>query len=88
MCYIVFMKATNITIKVESDLAREARVLAAKRGTSLSRLVAEQLQVLVREDQVYAAARRRALRCLKQGYDLGWKKSTNRDDLHDRENLR
>ena len=82
------MKATNITIKVESDLAQEARVLAAKRGTSLSRLVAEQLKLLVHEDQVYASARRRALRQLKHGYDLGWEKPDNRDVLHDRESLR
>ena len=56
------MKATNITIKIESDLAQDARVLAAKRGTSLSRLVAEQLKAVVCEDQVYLEARRRALR--------------------------
>jgi len=82
------MKATNITIKIESDLAQEAKVLAAKRGTSLSRLVAEQLMVMVREDQVYAAAKRRALRRLMRGYNLGWEKSANREDLHDRESLR
>ena len=82
------MKATNITIIVESDLAQDARVLAARRGTSLSRLVAEQLELLVREDQVYAAAKRRALRRLKRGYDLGWEKPANRDVLHDRESLR
>ena len=79
---------TNITIKVESDLARDAKVLAAKRGTSLSRLVAEQLMAMVREDQVYAAAKRRALTRLKQGYDLDWEKPVSRDDLHDRESLR
>jgi len=82
------MKATNITIKVESDLAQEARVLAAKRGTSLSRLVADQLSLLVREDQAYAAARRRALTRLRRGYDLDWKKPSNREALHDRESLR
>jgi hypothetical protein len=82
------MKMTNITIKVESDLARDAKVLAAKRGTSLSRLVAEQLMAIVREDQVYAAAKRRALTRLKRGYDLDWEKPVSRDDLHDRESLR
>ena len=82
------MKSTNITIKVESDLAREARVLAAKRGTSLSQLVATQLTVMVREDQVYAAAKRQALRRLKRGYDLDWERPAYRGDLHDRENLR
>ena len=82
------MKATNITIKIESNLARKARVLAAQRGTSLSRLVAEQLVVMVREDQVYAAARRSALRRLNRGYHLDWEKPANRDELHDREDLR
>ena len=78
----------NITIKVESDIAREAKVLAAKRGTSLSRLVAEQLRLIVQEDQVYAAAKGRALRKLRRGFDLGWEKPANRNALHDRENLR
>jgi len=82
------MKATNITIKIESELARDARVLAAKRGTSLSRMVAEQLTVLVQEDQVYAAARLRALRTLKRGLDLDWEKPLERSELHDRESLR
>jgi len=82
------MKATNITIKIESDLAQEARVLAAKRGTSLSRLVAEQLMVIVREDQIYAAAKRKALRRLMRGYDLKWEKPASREHLHDREILR
>ena len=82
------MKATNITIKVEADLAQEAKVLAAKRGTSLSRLVADQLSLLVREDQAYAAARRRALSRLRRGYDLDWEKPSSREELHNRESLR
>ncbi|MCH8334260.1 MAG: hypothetical protein IIC61_00015 [Proteobacteria bacterium] len=82
------MKATNITIKVDAELAREARILAARRGTSLSRLVAEQLEMLVGGDQAYAAAKRRALRRLNHGYDLGWKRPASRDELHEREVLR
>ena len=54
----------------------------------MSRLVAEQLETLVREDQVFAAARKRALRRLKRGYNLEWEKPTGRGELHDRENLR
>jgi hypothetical protein len=82
------MKSTNITIKVESDLAHEAKVFAARHGVSLSRLVAEQLETLVREDQAFAAARQRALSQLKKGFDLGWEKPANRDELHDRESIR
>lgn len=81
-------KSTNITLKVTAALARDAKVFAARRGTSLSRLVADQLEALVHDDQAYAAARRRALRRLKRGYDLGWKAPADRAALHDRENLR
>jgi hypothetical protein len=81
------MVATKITIKVESDLARKAKALAVRHGISLSRLVAEQLETLVQEDQDFAAARQRALRQLKKGFDLGAGKLTGRDDLYDREDL-
>ena len=82
------MNATNITIKVDASLAREAKVLAARRGTSLSRLVAEQLTALVESDQVYSAARASALRQLGQGFDLDWEKPESRQELHVRESLR
>lgn len=82
------MIGTNITIKVEANLARDARVFAARRGTSLSRLVAEQLETLVREDETYAAARRRALTRLGRGYDMGGERPLSRDEAHDREGLR
>ncbi|MDE2907216.1 MAG: hypothetical protein OXQ28_14175 [Acidobacteriota bacterium] len=82
------MSGTNITVKVDAGLAREARVLAARRGTSLSRLVAEHLEMLVRGDQVYAAARRRALAHLRRGYDLEWERPASRHAVHDRESLR
>lgn len=35
---------TNITIRIDDRLAHEAKVLAAKQGTSLSRLIAEELR--------------------------------------------
>jgi len=85
---IYAMKATNITIKIESGLAHEAKVFAARQGTSLSRLVAEQLETLVRGDQAYAVARQAALRRLKKGFDLGWERPASRDELHDRDSLR
>ena len=82
------MIGTNVTIRIDADLARDAKVFAARRGTSLSRLVAEQLEALVRGDQAYAAARRRALARLRHGYDLGGGCPLSRDEAHDREGLR
>ena len=82
------MNGTNITIKVDADLARDARVFAARRGASLSRLVAEQLETLVRGEQAYAAARRRALARLRRGYDMEGERPLGRGEVHDRESLR
>jgi len=75
---------TNITLKIDGDLAREAKILAARRGTSVSRLVAEQLEEIVRGDKAYDAAKRRALSRLKKGYRLSWRKPASRDELHER----
>ena len=75
---------TNITVKLDADLAREAKVLAARRGTSVSRLVADQLEELVRRDKTYQSAMRRALSRLQKGYDLQWQKPSTRDEIHER----
>ena len=74
----------NITLRVDDDLLREARVLAAKQGSSVSRLVADQLEQLVRRDAQYDRARTRALKRLRKGRDLGWSPPASRGELHER----
>jgi len=61
---------TNITLKLDADLLREVRVLAAQKGTSLSAMLADKLGALVREHKGYDRARRRALARLRRGYQL------------------
>ncbi len=75
---------TNLTLKLDADLIREAKVLAAKQGTSVSRLLADQLETLVRRDKVYERAKRRALTRLERGFNLGWTPPASRDELHER----
>jgi len=75
---------TNITLTLDPDLLREAKVLAARRGTSVTALLAEQLERLVREDQGYEQARERALARLSSGFDLRWEPPKTRDELHER----
>ena len=48
----------NITVAIEQDLLRRARVLAAERGTSVSRLLADELERLVGAAESCARARR------------------------------
>lgn len=78
------MTKTNVTISIDAKLAHEAKVLAAKRGTSLSRLVAERIEMLVGDEQRYAAAKRRAIRYMEDGIAAGWQKPASRDSLHER----
>ena len=75
---------TNITLKIEADLLREARVLAAMEGSSISALLAAKLEQSVRERKGYSQARRSALARLKKGFDLQWTPAVSRDELHER----
>ena len=74
---------TNITLKLDSDLLREARVLAAEEGRSISALLAERLESMVRERKAFDKARRRALTRLRDGFDLRWTPPMSRDQLHE-----
>ncbi len=77
-------RPTNVTLKLDADLLREARALAARKGTSLSRLMTHQLETLVRGDKAYESAKHRALARLKRGFDLRWQPPATRDALHER----
>jgi hypothetical protein len=74
----------NITLKLDADLLREVRIMAANEGTSISALLAARLDKMVRERKAYEAARRRALTRLKDGFDLRWTPPRSRDELHER----
>jgi hypothetical protein len=74
---------TNITLKLDAELLKEARVLAAEQGTSVSRMLAEKLEEVVRERAGYDRARKRALARLRVGMDLGCTRPGSRDELHE-----
>jgi predicted transcriptional regulator len=75
---------TNITLKMDKDLLRKVRVLAAEKDTSVSALLAQQLEKMVCDRDGYEQAKRRALATLKKGFDLGYKPPASRDELHER----
>jgi hypothetical protein len=75
---------TNITLKLDTDILREARILAAEEGLSISGLLAAKLDELVRERKGYERSRRRAIARLRKGFDLGWTPPRSRDELHER----
>lgn len=74
----------NITLKLDADLLREVRILAAEEGTSISALLAARLEKIVRERTAFERARKRALARLREGLDLQWRRPKSRDELHER----
>jgi hypothetical protein len=77
------MKA-NITLKLDVELIREARILAAEEDTSISALLAARLEQIVRERKTYDRARKRAMARLREGLDLRWTPPKSRDELYER----
>lgn len=75
---------TNVTLKIDSDLLREARIMAAEQDSSISALLAGQLEKAVKERKNYEKAKRQALALLRKGFDLRYKPPASRDELHER----
>lgn len=75
---------TNITVKLEVDLLRKVRILAAQEGTSISALLSDKLEKMVRERKVDDRARNRAVQRLHAGLELNWKPPLSRDGVHER----
>ena len=75
---------TNVTLKLDADLLREARVLAAEEGRSVSALLSERLEAMIRERRAFERASRRALARLREGLDLRWTPPSSRNELHER----
>lgn len=63
---------------------QKARVLAARRSTSISGLLAEQIEILVGEQEAYERAERQAKILLDKGFHLGGVVRVSRDELHER----
>ena len=74
----------NLTVQLDEETVAKARVLAARRSTSVSKLVAQEIDKLVGRDDAYQRARAIALTHLSRGFRLGGGAVPDRDTLHDR----
>jgi len=74
----------NLTVSLDRQTIRMAKILAASRSTSISGLLARQIEILVGEEEAYERAERRATALLEQGFHLGGAIRTGRDELHER----
>ena len=74
----------NLTVSLDSAVIRKARIVAARRSTSVSGLVAQEIERLAGEEEAYERAKMRALVLLDRGFRLGPPTRLDRDELHER----
>jgi plasmid stability protein len=74
----------NLTINLDEGVIRKAKILAAKRGLSVSALLRSEILRLVEEEEAYQAARESARRRLAKGSRLGGGPLPKREELYDR----
>jgi hypothetical protein len=77
------MAKANLTVQLDADIIRQAKVVAAKRGTSVSALVAADLAALVEHETRYAEAHERAALLMQTASPRGGR-TWRRDELHER----
>lgn len=74
----------NLTVSLDRQTIHKAKVIAARRETSISGLVARQIEILVGEEEAYERAEREAAAFLDQGFHMGGVIRASRDQLHER----
>lgn len=82
--YVHSTKKQNVTISLSQQTLRKAKILAARRETSISGLLSEQVELLVGEDEAYDHAERQALELLDRGFRLGGVIRATREEWHER----
>ena len=78
------METQNITLSIPKSVLRKVKILAAQRQSSVSRLLTQAIEDLLTEQTEYEAARIRQTKLLEKGFNLGFRKPANRDELHER----
>jgi hypothetical protein len=78
------MARRNLTVQLDEEIIRQAKILAAERGTSVSGLVARELERLVARNARYEEAIRRAIELMGQSVEAGGR-GWRREDLYEGE---
>lgn len=74
----------NVTVSLSREVLKKAKVLAARRETSISGLLAQQIESLVDGEEAYERDKQQALALLDKGFHLGGVIRVTRDELHER----
>ena len=77
-------KKQNVTVSLSVQVIQKARILAAKRSTSISGMLAEQIETLVNNDEAMERAAEAAIARMERGLHMGGGRPSSRDELHER----
>ena len=74
----------NITLSLDKDLIQRAKVISAKRRSSVSNMLSQELQRIIESAESYEVSRKKAISNLRTGYHLGGIITASREELHER----
>lgn len=74
----------NLTVSLRKEIIHKAKVLAARKNTSITKLLADYVEEIVAEDERYEAAQKAALEYMSKGFPMGGQIAADREDWHDR----
>ncbi len=74
----------NITLRLSRQTIQKARVLAAKRSTSISGLLTSEIERLAETKDDYERAMDDAFALMEKGFPMGEIPKLDRDALHER----
>ncbi len=74
----------NITLSLDKDLIQRAKVISAKRRSSVSNMLSQELQRIIESAENYETSRKKAISNLRTGYHLGGIITASREELHER----
>ncbi len=81
------MERQNITLSIPRETLKKAKYLAVTKEQSLSGLLAEFIEELVRHDESYKEAQQRQMIVMEKGINFGLqgKVTWTREELHERD---
>ena len=74
----------NITLSLDKDLIQKAKVISAKRRSSISNMLSQELQRIIESAESYEVSKKKAICNLRTGYHLGGIITASREELHER----
>jgi hypothetical protein len=74
----------NLTIQLDEAVINKARVVAARRATSISKLVSDEIEKAAETDSTLESVKKKALSQLSRPFRLGGVSLPGRESLHER----